>query len=368
MSKEETGDQQDNSSSFQGDLSQTECFSNSDCLLGKICAQGVCIRDSDGGSSGSNFGKVEPIVPEFCGDNSCNNGESCSSCSADCGECFPSGGKSGEVIPTYYIPTYYIPTGGNKITFAIVKSLDKNILEARVKNGLAAEIFKQEGKKIAILDVRTLGGKVLSASVLEIVEDDKSYSISTSYSELEKRIDREVSFEVSLDRAGILIPENDRNLILKVDIVDELGNNYFSGKALVDVVDSIENPVVYFSKDETNARPILKIGEEVIWKREVKKNEADFGKKVEFKLNLPSAAEIVSAKQFDMGGNESPESEELIRTEKEGMIRDGKSLGSGIKQFDSQYKMNLKLTMLQKICLRNKTRMAYKMSAMFHLL
>jgi hypothetical protein len=42
----------------------------------------------------TNQGSVSVDVPAYCGDGSCNNGETCSSCSADCGTC-PTGGEAG---------------------------------------------------------------------------------------------------------------------------------------------------------------------------------------------------------------------------------------------------------------------------------
>jgi len=43
----------------------------------------------------SAYWAAESAVAPYCGDGTCNNGETCSSCSADCGTCQPSGGSSG---------------------------------------------------------------------------------------------------------------------------------------------------------------------------------------------------------------------------------------------------------------------------------
>ncbi|NOQ56240.1 MAG: hypothetical protein GQ477_05555 [Nanohaloarchaea archaeon] len=43
-------------------------------------------------------------VALYCGDGTCNNGETCSTCATDCGSCSSSGGSSGGFIPTPIIP------------------------------------------------------------------------------------------------------------------------------------------------------------------------------------------------------------------------------------------------------------------------
>ncbi|MBT3583228.1 hypothetical protein HN777_02625 [Candidatus Woesearchaeota archaeon] len=59
----------------------TQCGVSEDCAPGYICTDGLCER--------------EVVITGDCGDGTCDDGESCSSCEADCGACSNSGGGGG---------------------------------------------------------------------------------------------------------------------------------------------------------------------------------------------------------------------------------------------------------------------------------
>ncbi len=77
------------------------CYDNSDCPAGYLCVNETCLQQ----------------LPT-CGDGACNNGETCSTCAADCGACPPGGGGggSGGHDPPPMRPTYppYPPPVNNQ--------------------------------------------------------------------------------------------------------------------------------------------------------------------------------------------------------------------------------------------------------------
>jgi hypothetical protein len=60
----------------------TQCSVSEDCATGYICTDGDCIPDPT------------IVIAATCGDGSCDDGESCSSCEVDCGRCSGGGGGS----------------------------------------------------------------------------------------------------------------------------------------------------------------------------------------------------------------------------------------------------------------------------------
>jgi PGF-pre-PGF domain-containing protein len=116
----------------QLNLSITTLADGNNCTYACGCSGGYCVHGYCRSS------------PTYCGDNHCDSGEDCSSCSSDCGECpttptYYGGGGGPTVLPTVEeTKTITLIVGGTTVTFTFTKSDDLKIqqIELRVNANL----------------------------------------------------------------------------------------------------------------------------------------------------------------------------------------------------------------------------------------
>ncbi len=93
----------------------SSCSNNSECS-GGYCVHSVCRSSST-----------------YCGDGYCDSGETCSTCSQDCGTCSSGGGSGGTYIPSYWTTTYLVNDEDFEAGYSKVLS-EKKRLRVKVNN------------------------------------------------------------------------------------------------------------------------------------------------------------------------------------------------------------------------------------------